>query len=172
MEASSRSTGQKKIVPLFLSAYLYATAAALHAYVDLDGRIWANATAYPDWDAFRVADHTNEHKCGRNRLSRVRGGEGRRRRLLQSDCGSNFNNPSDVYAPATGSVYRVQTVIHVIHQGSGSAGYIDEACVRSGITMLNNDFRAVEGTTGGNSVDTRIEFELATTDAEGNDATG
>ena len=67
-----------------------------------------------------------------------------RRQLERNDCTGSFSNPSDTYDAHTGELYQITAVVHVITMGSGTeaTGYISPECVRSGIEMLNRDFRA------------------------------
>lgn len=102
---------------------------------------------------------------------------------VQAQCAYNFNDPSDNFAPSNGNIFKVKVVVHVVtNAGTGS---ITDTCIQRGIDMLNYDFRPNKTTTDSNydyfadyikadswkgqySVDTGIEFELATTDAQGN----
>ena len=86
----------------------------------------------------------------------------RRRQLVQkTDCSMSLTNPLQEYSPASGPVYRINTVVHVITDGM--SGAISQACVNSGMAWLNRDFRATAGSKASGSVDTRIEFVLVET---------
>jgi hypothetical protein len=85
------------------------------------------------------------------------------------DCDLNNTNPAASYAPTF--VYRIPVVVHVI-QSTGGAGNLSDTLVRSQITVLNEDFRAIAGTPGAPGTDTMIEFYLATTDPSGAPTTG
>ena len=63
-----------------------------------------------------------------------------RRALAKSDCSMTVTNALDKYSPPNGAVYQVQTVVHVITDGS--LGVISQSCVASGIDWLNRDYRA------------------------------
>ena len=80
------------------------------------------------------------------------------RRLAKTDCTMSYTNPLQSYSPASGPIYRIKTVVHVI--SDGTAGLISRSCVEDGIEWLNRDFRAVAGSKVAGSVDTRIEFVL------------
>lgn len=143
--------------------------------VDREGTIWRDRMPYTDWEEVDALEHIQTHKCGT--LSGVDRGvnePNRRRKLAQSDCTATFTNPAEEYIPTSGPVYQVNMVVHVITNGAltSSPGYISDTCVQSGITLLNNDFRAVTGTKGAGGVDTRIQFALATTNAAGASTTG
>ena len=139
-------------------------------HVDRDGTIWRGRVPYSNWDEIDVLDHTGEHKCGTKSGVLHDAAPSGRRQLVQSDCTASFTNPAAEYKPTAGPVYQVKVVVHVVT--NGATGSLSDSCVQSGITWLNNDFRAVSGTKGGNGVDTRIQFVLATTDANGASTTG
>ena len=85
-----------------------------------------------------------------------------RRKLAQkTDCSMDVTNPLQEYSPASGPIYRINTVVHVITDGANGA--ISQACINSGMAWLNRDFRATAGSKAANSVDTRIEFVLVDT---------
>ncbi len=85
------------------------------------------------------------------------------------DCDFFQTNPSATYAP--GTVWRIPVVVHVIQSASG-AGNLSDTLVQSQIQVLNEDFRALAGTSGAGGVDSRIEFFLATTDPSGQPTNG
>ena len=89
-----------------------------------------------------------------------------------NDCTCNRTNPSGVYEPDGGVVYRIPVVVHVIQNSSGSQGFISESCVQSQIDILNEDFNALPGSNGAPGNDGRIEFFLATEDPQGNPTNG
>lgn len=61
---------------------------------------------------------------------------------------------------SSSSVKIIPVVVHVIH--NGGTENISDAQIESQITVLNEDFRKITGTSGdGNGVDTEIEFCLA-----------
>lgn len=75
-------------------------------------------------------------------------------------------------------IYRIPVVVHVIHNnasntiGGANNPNITEAQILSQIRVLNEDYRKIVGTPGGSStnplsVDTGIEFYLATIDPDG-----
>ena len=103
------------------------------------------------------------HRCGTPGWHLPFGG------IEHVDCDMNNTNPSATYAPTF--VYRIPVVVHVIQSTSGQ-GNLTDAIVRSQITVLNEDFRAMTGTPGAGGTDTMIEFYLATTDPSGNPTTG
>ena len=91
--------------------------------------------------------------------------------LPPSDCSMSNTNPAQSYDPSNG-VFRIPCVVHVIRNDSGSQGNISEAMVQSGIRILNEDFKAIAGTNGGNGTNCEIEFYLATVDPDGNETNG
>ena len=146
---------------------------------DADGIIRKGSKTYDNWDAFHEADHTPAHKCGteaNHKGNDTHHHHHHERALLASDCSDGFNNPSSDYAPSVGVLYKVQTVVHVLTNGAGTSapGYLSAACIQAGIDLLNQDFRVSAGSKGAasGSVDTRIEFELATTTTSGGATTG
>lgn len=78
----------------------------------------------------------------------------------------------------SGGIITIPVVVHVIHSGQnvGVAPNIVDAQVESQITVMNNDFRRIAGTTGFNSnavgSDTQIQFVLAKVDPNGNPTNG
>jgi hypothetical protein len=89
--------------------------------------------------------------------------------LDHPDCDYNQTNPSSTWAPTT--VLRIPVVVHVIQNTSGT-GNLSNAIVQSQITVLNEDYRAMAGTSGAGGTDSKIEFFLATTDPNGQPTTG
>jgi hypothetical protein len=85
------------------------------------------------------------------------------------DCDYFNTNPTAAYAP--NGVLRIPVVVHVITNTSGQ-GNLSDTLIRSQITVLNEDYRAMTGTPGAGGTDTQIEFFLATTDPTGNPTTG
>jgi hypothetical protein len=76
-------------------------------------------------------------------------------------------------------IIKIPVVVHVIHNGEaiGTAPNITDAQVQSQITVLNQDFRKMLGTSGGTSTnpvaaDIEIEFVLAKQDPNGNPTNG
>ena len=63
------------------------------------------------------------------------------------------------------SKYVIPVVVWVVHSGGSDSISLDQ--VKSGFEALFRDYRAVERTMGAASVDTRIEFSLATQDEFG-----
>jgi hypothetical protein len=88
------------------------------------------------------------------------------RRLNAAHCTASYNNPHEQYDPYSGAgKFTIRVVIHSIMEAgctNYACGFIDDACLQSGITMLNEDFR---GTATG--TDSGIEFALATQDPWG-----
>lgn len=80
---------------------------------------------------------------------------------------------------AAATIITIPVVVHVIHNGQaiGTAPNITDAQVQSQITVLNQDFRKMLGTPGGESTnpvaaDVEIEFVLAKVDPNGNPTNG
>ena len=89
-----------------------------------------------------------------------------------NDCSCSRTNPSAIYEPVNGPVYRIPVVVHVIQNSAGTQGFISEACVQDQILTLNEDFNALSGSPGAPGNDARIEFFLATEDPQGNPTNG
>jgi hypothetical protein len=134
--------------------------------VERDGTIRRGSIKYDSYDQLFAEDHTFEHHCGTGDATRDHAS---RRALLESDCSTTFNNPKDAYAPRPGPLYRIQVAVTVVTNGAGpgAPGYLSEACLADGISLLNNDFRAKAGSKAQGSVDTQIEFVLASADTTG-----
>jgi Pregnancy-associated plasma protein-A len=82
-----------------------------------------------------------------------------------TDCSLGQTVPGPQWEPTT--TLRIAVVIHVIMDGSCTNGNLTDAAVRSQVDILNEDFRALAGTPGGQGQDSRIEFFLATVDPDG-----
>jgi hypothetical protein len=146
------------------------------AFFGSDGKARRGDITFETVDALLEDDHTQEHKCGNAKTDskpahhHVHGAEGRRE-LLADHCDSAFTNPAEQYAPATGDVYEINVAVHVVTNGA-TTGHLSIGCIESGIELLNDDFRARGGTKAANSVDTRIQFVLASTDGSGSATIG
>lgn len=68
-------------------------------------------------------------------------------------------------------VYELQLVFHLI-EGRGGRGHVSDEQVREQVRVLNEDFRALDGTRGTRGVDVGIQFVLATRDPEGRPTSG
>ena len=86
------------------------------------------------------------------------------------------------FRTAADEILRIPVVVHIIHNqvdnkigGVGNTNITDEQ-IRSQITVLNEDYRKKEGTSGFNTnpvgADTQIEFELAQYDPDGHKVNG
>ena len=89
-----------------------------------------------------------------------------------TDCvAQNPHEKYDAYASGPeGGLMKVQVVLHSIMENGCNdyaCGFIDDACLHSGITMLNEDLRATHG-----GHDAGIEFVLASKDPNGNPTSG
>ncbi|RZM19655.1 MAG: zinc metalloprotease, partial [Pedobacter sp.] len=77
-----------------------------------------------------------------------------------------------------GGIITIPVVVHVIHAGQayGTAPNITDTQVQSQITVMNNDYRKLAGTSGFNSnpvgADVMIQFALAKVDPNGNPTNG
>lgn len=87
-----------------------------------------------------------------------------------ADCSTTTTNPAPEYLP--GLLWHLPVVVHIIMDGPCSQGAVSDATVHEQIAILKQDFRARPGTNGALGVDTRIQFELATVDPDGNSTTG
>jgi hypothetical protein len=92
--------------------------------------------------------------------------------LVQKHIAMRTNSKS------SGEVITIPVVVHVIHHGQavGSAPNITDIQVQSQITVLNQDYGKIIGTSGYNTnpagVDTQIQFVLAQQDPYGNPTNG
>ena len=60
-------------------------------------------------------------------------------------------------------------MIHAIHPSSGNVPQLSDECIKSGVEMMTRDFRATDSD---RSIDTGIQFQLATHDPSGNPTNG
>ncbi|MBJ01260.1 MAG: hypothetical protein CMK00_00155 [Planctomycetes bacterium] len=86
-----------------------------------------------------------------------------------SDCDWNSTNPDQVYAPTF--IYNIPVVVHVIQHTNGD-GALSPATVQDQIDVLNEDFRAIQGSPGAPGLDAMLQFHLATVDPSGAPTTG
>ena len=91
--------------------------------------------------------------------------------LPPSDCSANSTNPTSAYDPANLDELVIPVVFHVIRDNNGS-GNVPNARVISQVEIFNEDFGALAGTPGAPGVDTKVRFELATSDPQGQSSTG
>jgi hypothetical protein len=109
---------------------------------------------FPHWTAYVRSPFFQRHgiRCGSDRLALplALGSTG--------DCSSFHTNPAAEYAPAGAPIRVVPVVFHIIRRTDGT-GEVSDALIQSQIEVLNEDFRAYGGGTGG--TDTRIQFTLA-----------
>ncbi len=72
------------------------------------------------------------------------------------------------------NIFIIPTVVHILHDDGveDGDGDIPDELVENAMERLNNDFRAITGTTGENGIDTRIEFRLANKDEHGDCTNG
>ena len=90
-------------------------------------------------------------------------------RTQASDCDWNSTNPDQVYAPTF--IYNIPVVVHVIQHTNGD-GALSPSTIQDQIDVLNEDFRAIQGSPGAPGFDTMIQFHLATVDPDGAPTTG
>jgi len=74
-----------------------------------------------------------------------------------------------MYAPTY--IYNIPVVVHVIQHTNGD-GALSPATIQDQIDVLNEDFRAVQGSPGAPGVDAMVQFHLATVDPSGAPTTG
>jgi hypothetical protein len=92
-------------------------------------------------------------------------------RLPPSDCTSGSTTIKPEYSPSNGLI-QIPVVVHIIMNNAGTSGVISDAKVASQIKIMNEDFRAIAGSNGGNGNDAMIQFYLADRDPSGNPTTG
>ena len=82
-----------------------------------------------------------------------------------ASCAQNPHEKYSAYAHGEhAGLFTIRVVLHLIHESScysSSCGYLSDACLRSGIDMLNEDFRGVHA-----GADVGIEFALADKDPD------
>jgi hypothetical protein len=86
------------------------------------------------------------------------------------DCSTTSTTPGTPYLPA--KLWHLPIVVHVILDAACVQGAVSDETVHEQIAILKGDFRSLPGTNGDPGVDTRIQFELAAVDPEGNPTTG
>jgi hypothetical protein len=86
-----------------------------------------------------------------------------------TDCAYTSTNPAEQYEPI--DVWEIPVVFHVIQRTNGE-GFVAQSLIESQIEVLNEDFRALQGTPGAPGLDTRIQFRLAKLDPNGMPTTG
>ncbi|MCH2160329.1 MAG: hypothetical protein MK085_00500 [Phycisphaerales bacterium] len=135
-----------------------------------DGKVFLGDKEFASWQQF--ANHIDKDRpsrgCAMNptgpaMLGGVAGFMGG-----QDDCARNSTNPDEIYDPAQTPVMQIRVVVHVLRTDDGLTGHIPLAQVHRQIDILNEDFRAIAGTNGANSIDSGIEFVLAQFDPDGN----
>jgi hypothetical protein len=62
-----------------------------------------------------------------------------------SDCNWNSTSPDPMYAPTF--IYNIPVVVHVIQHTNGD-GALSPSTIQDQIDVLNNDFRAIQGSPG------------------------
>ncbi|MEO2145709.1 MAG: zinc metalloprotease [bacterium] len=86
-----------------------------------------------------------------------------------TDCNWQSTNPDITYAPTY--IYSVPIVFHVIEHTNGD-GALSPATIQDQIDVLNEDFRAIQGSPGAPGLDVMVQFHLATVDPDGQPTTG
>jgi pregnancy-associated plasma protein-A len=86
------------------------------------------------------------------------------------DCSTSSTTPGTQYLPA--KLWHLPIVVHVIMDSACVQGALSDDAVHEQIAILKGDFRSLPGTNGDAGVDTRIQFELAAVDPDGNPTTG
>jgi len=164
----------KRTVVLCLLALLAALPAVAEnpkgMVVDQDGSVTVDGEFFPSTLALQLSDtfQKNGHlRCG----TRSTGHTKALPTKAASDCTLNSTTIKSEYNPASGSLYQVPVVFHVIKKTDGT-GDIATSFITSQIDILNEDYRALVGTPGANGTDTKIQFFLATTDPNGNPTSG
>jgi len=87
-----------------------------------------------------------------------------------ADCSTTSTNPAGEYLPST--LWHLPIVVHIIMDDACAQGAMTDQNVLTQIAILKGDFRARPGTHGAPGTDTRVQFELATLDPDGNPTTG
>ncbi|MEM7309770.1 MAG: M43 family zinc metalloprotease [Planctomycetota bacterium] len=86
-----------------------------------------------------------------------------------TDCGKLLTNPAPEYDPA--HLFDVRVVFHVL-QATDGGGYVSPETIAGQMEVLNADFSARAGTLAEGGTDTRIRFQLAQEDPDGQPSTG
>lgn len=87
-----------------------------------------------------------------------------------ADCSTVATTPRPEHLPA--QLWHLPIVVHVLMDAACVQGAVGDETVREQIAILKGDFRSLQGTNGDPGVDTRVQFELATVDPDGNPTTG
>src|SRR4030095_3549866 len=87
-----------------------------------------------------------------------------------SDCSDSATHPDPAYLP--GQLWHLPIVVHIIMDAACAQGAVTDDMVHTQIAILQGDYRALPGSLGAPGTDTRIQFELATVDPDGNPTTG
>lgn len=135
-----------------------------------DGSISVDGMTYESVSAFHKTAHfrTGEFSCLTQ--ERLRGARAPTMdEFAPTDCSLSATSIEADYEPS--QIFEITVVVHVIETKSGT-GAISDALIHNQLEVLNEDFRAIPGTQGRDSVDTRISFKLASIDPDGQPTTG
>lgn len=164
----------KRTLSLALLAALALAPAALAERKEVqynpDGSVVAEGQHHDsilDWqlsDQFR----TGGHRCGSE--------EGLDLEMLRAladpaDCTFGSTTIDPEYESATGIVYNIPVVMHIVMNTSGT-GNLPQPLVESQIDVLNEDFNALAGTNGENGYNAKFNFFLATEEPDGTPTDG
>lgn len=135
-----------------------------------DGSVTANGQHHDSVTAFHLSD---QFQRGNFRCGAEEGLDLEILRMLAdpADCTFGSTTIDPEYEAATGVVYDIPVVIHVIHTTTGT-GNLPLALVESQVDVLNEDFQAILGTNGENGYNTKVNFFLATEEPDGDPSTG
>jgi len=84
-----------------------------------------------------------------------------------SDCSSSCTVIKSQYWPS--NAYTIPIVFHIIHKVDGT-GDIPDSRIINQVTIMNEDYRAMNGTMGSDGYDVKIQFELAGITRTANDS--
>ncbi|MDX2195889.1 MAG: M43 family zinc metalloprotease [Cytophagales bacterium] len=139
-------------------------------YILITFFVWCQSYAVAQ-DELRKCANENYHKRHKNHID-----------TILSKIRIEKYNTSDIIENEVPNIIKIPVVVHILHNqndnnigGPGNPNITDEQ-IKSQITVLNEDYRKVQGTRGYNThpdgADTQIEFYLAKTDPDCNPTTG
>jgi hypothetical protein len=123
--------------------------------IEVSGLHFEDMDAYLSSDYFRIEGK----RCATDAIhARLKITESQKAKKSIQDCTANLTNIQNEYDPSIEMTINVW--FHVISTTSGT-GNISDSTINQQITVLNEDFKALAGSYGAGSVNTKITFVLA-----------
>lgn len=134
--------------------------------VSADGKVKADGVQFKNMTEYFMSDHfRGTNKRCKEVDARVHGVKKHKHEDMidstaasPSHCTLSCTSIQSEYWPA--GVYTIPIVFHIIYKNDGT-GNIPDSRIINQVAVLNEDYRAISGTLGGNGFDVRIQFELA-----------